>query len=460
MYLARAQDYSEGGRHGGKRSRGWRSCPPLRYSRPPSSRWLTASSPFPLNRPSPPLLFISRLASSAGGTRPSAVFWVLHSVVITAIVLSRPLTSLRIFDVLIAVNPLVLACSCRSMALARTALPQLHARVARVGGDAAALFAMHLPGRWLTRLVAWSHPALLWLPASAATLSAFAMLVDPSLRDSQTGGATFLREVLAIALAVRALAAPLLVLFGLVRLLRFSLVEFWGRALPGAEAARAGVWLMSRLHASPPQGGGAPLSPDGARRELFGKANSGGLLHDAGVVNEAAAPALAALAAATALLVAMNGASALTSTSSGDAFDFVLHALLLLLGGLGGVGLLLLLANAWLDPLRRWLRRLPPLDLLRNVRGAGAWGAGLEAAEGGAAGVSGSGSAIALEMEAASLHEYYWTFLSRNGPLLQITLLGFPVDQKFLIRAFSAWLFGGAVSLLLALMPRTVVGAF
>jgi hypothetical protein len=412
-------------------------------------------SPLPLP-PSSSLTFVARLASASGGTRAAAALWVLHSVVIVAAVLGgRPLSSwaLRVFETFIALQPLLLAASSRSMALALRALPGLQARVARRGGDADGIFSVHL-GRFLPRVVRWLPVALLWLPACVSSIAALAMLADPSLRDGSSGGGAFAREALALALAVRALGAPLLVLLSLVRLLRFSVGEFWGRVLPGAACARAGVWLLSALHAGGGGGGEPPPSPDAARRELFGEGDKGGLLHDAMTVGAAAMPATSALAVATAALVVMNGAAAANASAPGDAVDHLTHALLLAAGGLGGVSVVMLLANAWLDPLRRWLRREPPLALLRSARGEGGWAAGDAAGGGG-----GGGDVVALELQAAGLHEAYWTLLNREGRLLQLNLLGVQVDQKMLVRAFSAWALGGALSLMWTALPRAVASA-
>jgi len=411
----------------------------------------------------PSLSFISRLASAAGGTRASAALWTAHALAVAFVLLGgRPFSSwaFRVFESFVALQPLLLAASSRSMALAVRALPALHARAARGGGDADALYSALLPRGSVPFLVAWAHAILLWLPAGVSTVAALAMLADPSLREARGGGAVA-REALALALAARALGAPLLVLLALARLLRFSVCEFWGRVLPGAAEARAGAWLLSSLHAgagagagSDGDGGGGGSAPpplvslDAARRELFGEGDAGGLLHDAKAAGDAVAPAATALAAASAALVLMNFAAAASAPSSADAVDHVLHALLLAAGGFGGVGIVLLLANAWLDPLRRWLRRVPPRALLRAAQGAGGWAA----CSGG--GAPAAGSALAAEMEAAALHEAYWTLLNREGRLLQLSLLGVQVDQKVIARAGSAWAFGGAMSLMWSSLPH------
>ena len=408
----------------------------------------------------PSLSFVARLASAAGGTRVSAMLWTAHALAVAFILVGgRPFSSwaFRVLETFAALQPLVLTASSRSMALAIRALPRLHARVARGGGDADALFSALLPPRCLPFLVSWAQAVLLWVPAGVSTIVALAMLADPSLREARDGGA-LAREALALALAVRALGAPLLVLLALARLLRFSVCEFWGRVLPGAAEARAGVWLLSSLHAGAGGGGGGGdgeplplLSPDAARRELFGKGDAGGLLHDAKAADNAVAPAATALAAASAALVIMNFAAAVAAPTSSDAVDHVAHALLLVAGGFGGVGMVLLLANAWLDPLRRWLRRAPPLDLLLAARGASGW-----AGDGGGGGAPAAGGALALEWKAAALHEAYWTLLNREGRLLQLAFLGVPVDQKTMVRAGSAWVFGGALSLMWSSLPRAV----
>jgi len=398
--------------------------------------------------PSPPddaLALLDDVARLAGGARAPGAWWAAHAALVTLLALAGRAPAPRTFDAFVAAQPLVLLATCRSLALARAAAPPLAARASARGLAVGALFA---PAP-LAALRRWAPAAALWAPAAVSLLAAGALAASPALRAERSPAGGALREALVLSLGARALLAPTAVLLALARLLRAAAADFFARSLPGADAARAGAWLLPALAAG---GRGAPAqAPDAAHRELFGAHDAGGLLHDARAAGAALAPAGAAVAAACALLAAMNAAAAVARPADADAPWHVAHAVVLVAVGLASVGVVYLLANAWLDPLARWLRREPAADIAREV--AEGWGRAGEGGEGADA-EAGARGAAAAHLEADLLKAWYAGFLAREGPLLQARLFGVAVDQKVLARAGVAWVVSALSAGVWVVAPR------
>jgi hypothetical protein len=403
------------------------------------------------------LALLDDAAHLAGGSFWAAVAWSLHAALVTGLAFWGRAPALRVFDAYVAAQPLVLLASFRSLALARAAAPALAARLRARGVDVAALLP---PPARVAAARRWAPAVALWMPAAVALGAALALAAAPPLRDSASGVGGAMREALALALGARALLAPAAALAAIARLLRAAAADFFARSLPGADAARVGAWVLPGLAMG---GRGSPAqAPDAAMRELFGARDAGGLLHDAAAASAAIAPAGAAFFAACGALAVMNAAAAAVRPAAPDAGAHVAHALALAAVGIAGVGGLLLLANAWLDPLLRWLRREPPADVARAA--AEGWAAGgaeagadagacAGAGAGGAAAAAARADAVAAHLEADRLKAWYVDFLAKNGPLLQARVFGVAVDQKVIARAGMAWVLSVVTAAMWAVGP-------